>query len=200
MKDEKDEAASDQDLLREAQASPETREGRQAACALLSRYRDRVYAWCVRHLGDEERALDVSQDVLINAYRNLGAFRRQAQFSSWLYAIVRNRCISELRRPHLLIDGGTEMDRVPSAERNPAEILVEKMDEASVLELIRSELDPLEQEVIWLRCFERMPIPIITETLRIEQTSGARGVLQRARQRLRAALDRRDRQTAEVTP
>ena len=54
--------------------------------------------------------------------------------------------------------------------------------------LIRSALEPEEQKVIWLRCFDRMPVEEITRVLGIESASGARSVLQRARRKLRAAL------------
>ena len=47
-----------------------------------------------------------------------------------------------------------------------------------------------EQKAIWLRCFERVPIDEITRLLGIEASTGARGVLQRARRKLRTALDR----------
>jgi hypothetical protein len=43
-----------------------------------------------------------------------------------------------------------------------------------------------------LRCFERMPVDRITETLCLENASGARGLLQTARRKLRAELERED--------
>jgi DNA-directed RNA polymerase specialized sigma24 family protein len=47
--------------------------------------------------------------------------------------------------------------------------------------------------VLWLRCFEKVPVDEITRMLGITEASGARGVLQRARRRLRAALAEDDR-------
>jgi DNA-directed RNA polymerase specialized sigma subunit len=64
-------------------------------------------------------------------------------------------------------------------------------DEERLLQTIRTSLEPLEQDVIWLRCFERMGLEQITVILSIDGASGARAVLQRARRKLRAALDRR---------
>jgi len=47
----------------------------------------------------------------------------------------------------------------------------------------------MEQKAIWLRCFERLPIDEITGMLGIEAKSGARGMLQTARRKLKAALE-----------
>jgi DNA-directed RNA polymerase specialized sigma24 family protein len=57
-----------------------------------------------------------------------------------------------------------------------------------MLDLVRRHLDPLEREAIWLRCYEGMPVEEITGLLGIDTASGARGILQRARRKLRAAL------------
>ena len=52
---------------------------------------------------------------------------------------------------------------------------------------IRDELEPQEQEALWLRCFEGLSVDAITEVLAVREASGARAVLQRARRKLRAA-------------
>jgi RNA polymerase sigma factor (sigma-70 family) len=181
-------APSDEDLVRDALADPESARSRQAAGELLSRYRTRVYAWCYRYVRDHERALDLAQDVLLNAYRKLGSFQGQSRFSSWLYAAARNRCFNELRRPALMSDEPVDLDGFADRQEDPAEALVRKLDEEALLQMIHEHLEPREQEALWLRCYENMPIDAITEVLKIGQASGARGILQQARRKLRAAL------------
>lgn len=182
----------EQELVRLAQGYPESERARIAASSLLSRYQYRIYAWCYRHMGDSERAMDLAQEVLLSAYRNIGTFKHKSRFSSWLFAIARNRCLSELRRPAILTEEGKETDDQVSAEPDPAQALIEKMDTEKLLELIRDHLGPREQEVLWLHCFERMPLETITRVLDIRQASGARGILQTARRRLRGALAKRE--------
>ena len=74
----------------------------------------------------------------------------------------------------------------------PDQEMEQRLDESALLDLIKSHLTRQEQDALWLRCMERMSVEEITSLLGIEEQSGARAVLQRARRRLRAALDRRD--------
>ena len=48
--------------------------------------------------GDRERMDDVMQDAYVRAYRSLRMFRADADLGTWLYRIVTNACIDELRR------------------------------------------------------------------------------------------------------
>lgn len=48
--------------------------------------------------GDRERMDDAMQEAYVRAYRSLGRFRADAELGTWLYRIVYNACIDELRR------------------------------------------------------------------------------------------------------
>lgn len=181
---------SDADLVGRAVAQAESEEGRAAASALLERYRERVYIWCRRYVRDHERACDLVQEVLFSAYRNLGTFSGRAQFSSWIFAIARNRCINEMQRVSLLLDEETDPDEIAARVGDPAADREQALDERALLSLIREHLTPREQEAIWLRCVDRMPVDAVTRVLGIEERSGARAVLQQARRKLRAAMPR----------
>lgn len=74
----------------------------------------------------------------------------------------------------------------PSA--GPDRIFEERLDEEELLNLIRSHLDAQEQEAVWLRCIEGLPVDEITRMLDLGTASGARGLLQRARRKLRSAM------------
>jgi RNA polymerase sigma-70 factor (ECF subfamily) len=181
----------DEALVEKALEAPESDASREAASLLLGRYRGRVYGWCYQYVRDPERAMDLAQDVLLKAYRGLGSFRGQSRFGSWLFAIARNRCLNEMRRPSLFDDREFDPDREIGPGDDPAEAYEKRRDEETLLSLIRERLDAREQEVLWLRCFERMPIEMITRVMKLDQASGARGLLQRARRKLRAALAER---------
>jgi len=185
-----DRSVSDEELLGIARSAGDAEHRRAAATELVSRYRDAVYLWCFRYTGDVERALDLSQDVLTSVWQKLDTFESRAKFSSWLYSVTRNRCIDASRHVRYLLDEdavAAAPDRAPLPDR----ALDEEQDEAWLLETIRTELAPDEQQAIWLRCIERMGYDEVTRIMRLENASGARTVLQRARKKLRAALERR---------
>lgn len=185
-------ALPDEELVRIAVQQADTAPGRDAASELLGRHRDRVYAWCYRHVREHERALDLAQEVLVGAYRALATFQGNSRFTSWLFAITRNRCLSALRSPSLLLDDDEDaLWQIADPATRVDVRLEEEQQQRLVLELIQRELDPIEQDALWMRCHERMPVDEITRVLRITQSSGARGVLQSARRKLRAALERR---------
>ena len=181
---------SDAALLRQALGDPEGAGGRRAASVLLSRYQRHVYVWCLRYVRDHERALELAQEVLMRAYLKLESFEGRSQLGSWLFMITRNHCLNEVKRPALLTeDSETDPDRFSANQPSPEDALIAKMREKELLDLIHEQLDRVEQRAVWLRCFEKMPVDAITKVLKIAAPSGARGVLQSARRKLRVALE-----------
>lgn len=181
---------SDEALVERARRDPDGHQGRQAAGELLERYQHRVYLWCFRFVRKHEAAMDLAQDVLLSAYKALGSFKGNARFSSWLFAIARNRSLNALKAVHLFQDEGVDPKDLPGPEEQPDRLIEDEEQEQELKELIKRELDPMQQEVLWLRCFERVPVDEITRLLGITASSGARGVLQSARRKLRAVMQK----------
>jgi RNA polymerase sigma-70 factor (ECF subfamily) len=186
-----DKNVPDEQLLRVARSDGDVDRRRAAATELVRRYRDAVYLWCFRYTRDTERALDLSQDVLAAVWEKIGTFEGRSKFSSWLFSVTRNRCIDASRRIDLLADE-LELGDVPDPSPLPDVVLEDEHDEDWLLRTIRTELEPQEQQAIWLRCVERLSVDDVTRILGVDGASGARAVLQRARRKLRAALDRRE--------
>jgi RNA polymerase sigma-70 factor (ECF subfamily) len=65
---------------------------------LVLRWEKPIYNLSLRMLADPEEAADATQEVFLSAYRNIGRFRRDARFSTWLYRIAVNRCVTRMRR------------------------------------------------------------------------------------------------------
>lgn len=73
--------------------------GDQSSYALLvERYKNMVFTIAIRMLKNHELAEEVSQDAFLKAYKSLKQFQKKSKFSTWLYRIVYNQCISELRK------------------------------------------------------------------------------------------------------
>lgn len=180
---------SDEQLVRDLQADPEGPAGRRAASELLKRWRSRVFAWCYHLVRDRERSMELAQDCLVSIYRALPTFESRAQVGSWIYAVVRNRCLSELRRRRI---GRLDDEVHEPADRSPGpdEAWQRKSSQEEVLQLMRLHLDDRERLALWLRAYEELPVERITELMGLESASGARGLLQTARRKLKAALER----------
>jgi len=75
--------------------------GRQAAANLLAEHittGPRLPRLALRLLGDPNRVDDVVQDAYLRVFRALPRFQGNASLGTWLYRIVHNLCIDELRR------------------------------------------------------------------------------------------------------
>ncbi len=70
---------------------------------LVRKYQHRVIGLIGRYVHDWSECQDVAQDVFMRAYRALGNFRGDAQFSTWLHRIAvntaKNHLVSQKRRP-----------------------------------------------------------------------------------------------------
>lgn len=103
-----DMAASDKDIQDRMRAGAY----REAFTLLLPRYRDKVFRLSFSMLRDRTWAEDATQDTLLRVWRALPGFAGQSALSTWIYAIAKNSCLSELRkkRPLVSIDNDAEYD------------------------------------------------------------------------------------------
>ena len=90
----------------EALVSRSARGDEQAFGVLVNRYKGMLYSMACRLMKDRGRAEDAAQESFIKAWAALPGFKGESKFSSWLYRICYNTCISELRkkRPEVELD------------------------------------------------------------------------------------------------
>ena len=80
-------------LVREAQR------GNRSAFEELVRHYDQAVLRLALHLtGSEHEAQDIYQDAFLKAYKNLGRFRFECSFYTWIYRIVTNLCLDSIRK------------------------------------------------------------------------------------------------------
>jgi RNA polymerase sigma-70 factor (ECF subfamily) len=79
---------------------------------LLQRYEGKIYRLCCAMLRNCAQAEDAAQESLVRIWKALDRYDGRASFSSWIYAITRNRCLTALERRRLdsLNDGASETD------------------------------------------------------------------------------------------
>ena len=84
---------TDEELVERAQSG-----NSRAFEALLRRHQRSMFGTSLRLLSQDSDAEDAVQEAFIASWRRLPEFRADAQFSTWLYRIVTNRSLNELRR------------------------------------------------------------------------------------------------------
>lgn len=174
----------DEALVRAHLADPEG----PAAALLIERWQDRAYQWAFRVTRDRESALDIAQDALVRMYQALPNYQPCGKFGAWVFAIVHSRARSALRPRSLVRAAEVDLDALASSQKGPEDRYVTAESEQRVLDAMNEKLDPEERMALWLRAHEGMGIDDLSELLGIRTASGARGLLQTARRKLRRAL------------
>lgn len=95
------EPAVEEALVKRASAGDE-----RAFAILIERYKAMIFSLAYRLMPDRARAEDAAQETFIKAWAALPGFQGRSKFSSWLYRICHNTCMSELRRkrPEVALD------------------------------------------------------------------------------------------------
>jgi RNA polymerase sigma-70 factor (ECF subfamily) len=136
---------------------------RAAFDELMSRHEGRVFAVCLRLMGDRETALDASQETFLTLFRKAGQYRGTAAVGTWLYRIAVNTCYDLLRR----------------ARRRPSEPLSDHLDPAdatatdpftsvelrSEVEAALAALSPEYRAAVILSDLEGLGLPEVAEVL-----------------------------------
>jgi RNA polymerase sigma-70 factor (ECF subfamily) len=81
---------------------------------LVEKHRRRVFNIAYKFTGRHDRAEDLSQEIFLRIFRNLGKFDPSADFSKWLASVARNHCIdnyrSTRREQRTMVDDGLAFD------------------------------------------------------------------------------------------
>ncbi len=164
------------------------------------RLRRTVVFWCyrVRCCEDAAYADDIVQDSFLKAYRHLGVFRSEANFSTWVTRIAINECLAMRRRRHKQdsmtdsLDAPVETEEgpvssdVPCSGETPEEQYSRTEVAGAVQRAIQSLKEPY-RTVLILRDLQGVSTPDAARLLSIS-IPAVKTRLLRARQQLRSLL------------
>ena len=120
----------------------------QAFDILVGRYKNRLYSYLYRLLGNESEAEEFVQEAFVRAYMHADKYRTIARFSTWLYTIatnlVRNRIRNIKRRPKTISmwsenNGGEDGRWVDIKDNSPTP--EETVDRKKLQELIQQAIE-----------------------------------------------------------
>lgn len=163
----------------------------QAYAVLVNRYQNYVFTLCLRIVKGREDAEEVAQDVFIKAYKYLADFRGAAKFTTWLYTIVNNTCISFLRKKKLDIhslDNEKVFEVADSQDSGMRANLVEQKSRISMVNEAIGLLNPADAEIITLFYKAEQSLEETAQVLGIE-VNAAKVRLHRARTRLKEKME-----------
>ena len=186
---------SDADLVARAKAGEV-----DAFEALTTRHEQRVYSLALRMLRHEQDAEDVTQQTFLSALENLGGFRGEAGFATWLLRIATHAALKVIRKRQGLdtvsLEEATEeaegYDTIPHPEyiadwRQSPEELVRRNEVQRLLEDALAKLDEKYRLVFLLRDVEGLSVKEAAEALGLSEANTKVRLL-RARLQLREQL------------
>ena len=180
-------------LIRAAQAGDH-----DAFEQLVRAYDQSVLRLALNLLRSPEDAHDVYQEAFLRVYRNLNAFRFDCSFHTWLYRIVTNLCLDQMRKRKVrreettvLATADGPLDRMDAvtedrADGDPLRHMFSGQVRRRIKEVL-GELTPRERMVFELRHYQGLRLRRIGEVLGTTEEA-AKNCLFRATQKMRAAL------------
>jgi RNA polymerase sigma-70 factor (ECF subfamily) len=165
---------------------------------LVHAYDRRVLRLAMNLLRSVEDAYDVYQEAFLRVYRNLDSFRFDCSFHTWLYRIVANLCVDQLRKRKIrreepavveTAEGPRDrMDAVPEerVQGDPQRALLSRQLGERIESVLRA-LTPRERMVFELRHYQGMRLRAIGDVLGTTEEA-AKTCLFRATSKMRAAL------------
>lgn len=137
----------------------------EAFRVLFESYKDRVYSLALRYSGDPVLAMDIAQDTFLKLLSSIGEYRGEAQFETWLYRVVVNRCLDHHRRGRRLMPLVTGLfDLIRTTGETVLHQLLRTEFEETVQQAV-SSLKPEQRIVIVLRYTEGLSYEQIAEIL-----------------------------------
>jgi RNA polymerase sigma-70 factor (ECF subfamily) len=186
---------SDEDLVavyRDSGAENwETQAREDAAAELFFRHQARVTRWCWRFTHDRESASDLAQEILLRAFRNLDSYRGECRFSTWLYVIARNLCMSAIQKRSsepvwVVKTNGTDFPDTAAVDVHKA--VETEQSRRKSWRFILDTLDETEARVMMLHYGQEMPLNAVSRMLGLTNKSGAKAYIVSARRKLHAAM------------
>ena len=136
----------------------------QAFSFLVEKYQKLVYTLALKLLKKPEDAEEMAQDTFVKAFQKLDSYEGKSKFSTWLYSITYNACISELRKRRIefkSIDDTriTEQDEMKMHDYYRE---VRKEDQEKYLNLALGKLPEDDQVLVTLYYYENQSMDEIS--------------------------------------
>lgn len=161
-------------------------QGNNTAYAILvERYQHFVFTFALKLLKNNEDAEEATQDAFVKAHKYLKSYSGESKFSTWLYTITKNTCLSRLRGNK--IELRSEKEITTGNDNSTTEVL----EQRSKKELLSKAIGLLAEEdaaIITLFYIQEQTLEEIGTIMSLK-TGNVKVKLYRARKKLKDILD-----------
>lgn len=167
------------------------REKKHATCfrLLYDRYAGKIYSKAITMLRDEAEAQDATQEIFTKVFLNLGKFKGQSKFSTWVYSVTYNFCIDKIRKEKRSRQLFTDHSEIPAGEQ------VDEGDDEGLrnmqlngLRKVLRELQDHERTILLLKYKDGVKIKDIAKMLN-KNDSAVKMQLKRAKEKAKRIYD-----------
>ncbi len=157
---------------------------------IVDKYRGKVIALAMNMLGNKEDAEDACQETFIKVYYHLDKYDFKKRFHNWLYSILYNYCLDQLRKRRRFYKFFTKMKGESLRSRSGRAWHSPNQPEHEIFSKnILNILSPKERATLFLWANEGFTSEEIASVLRCS-SSTARVHLYKARRKIKAILER----------
>jgi RNA polymerase sigma-70 factor (ECF subfamily) len=160
----------------------EFREGkREAFTQLYLRYRQRVFAYCLRMLGSSAEAEDMFQEVFIRVWQRAYQFTEEKSLSGWIFTIAHNLCLNRIR-------DRKELDRLDDHTNLAVDHVELGEDWAARIQAALEQVPPENREPFVLFEYQGLSYQEIADVMKLT-IAAVKSRIYRAREEMRRILE-----------
>ena len=129
----------------------ETKELEKEFLSLIEKQKRTIYKVCYMYANNQDDLNDLFQETVLNLWKSFPKYRGDSQFSTWVYRIAMNTCISFLRR------SSSRPQTVPMTAQLASSLVADEEAESQLRGLYKliNQLGKLERALILLWLEER---------------------------------------------
>lgn len=153
---------------------------------LIDRYQDYVFSVCLKVLQQRHLAEEAAQDALVKAYHKLPTFRKESQFSTWLYTLAYRTALDKLKQRKRNVSSLDDSSSFiqPEATGSRADRRLEEYDQKELIAKLIAKLPVTDRLIISLHYLQEQPVKAIAKIMDMTVTN-VKTRLFRSREQLR---------------
>ena len=162
---------------------------------LMGAYEKKIYALCLRMMGNPHDGEDAAQEAMLRIWRTIGQYRFESAFSTWVYRVTASCCMDAIRKRQRheqpsLEEMGEASGFDPADDSETPQEQTERKETRSAIRQAIAAVPEGMREVVLLRDVHGLSGEETAQALQIAQGT-VKARLARAREKIAAELKRR---------